>query len=266
MRAAEDIDDYRAGLVGAYLEVPHAVVFCARPSLWGFAIWGRPSTADIARIPPLINEELNPSVERHASLVDLRYLEDADPNSFMPLIRYLQENAEAIGTCHTRVGVVRPRGFLGMIVAGFHDVVGAKYPVSVFESFAEAMDWVDGADVAEELDAAISGARRRSASVLKLRRWLDDNISGASLERAARAIARAPRSLQRDLKEMRSSFQRELEAARVRRAKHLLVRTEASLTEIAYDVGCASPQHFSVLFRRLSGIPPSMWRERHRPR
>jgi hypothetical protein len=29
---------------------------------------------------------------------------------------------------------------------------------------------------------------------------------------------------------------------------------------------CASPQHFSVLFRRRIGVPPSAWRALHRAR
>jgi len=260
VRAAEDIEDYRASRVGAYLEVPLGMVFCARESLWGFALWGRPGVDDVRRIPLLIDDELGPGVAPHASLCDLRYLEEADAGSFSPLIKYLTSNAEAIGSRLTRVAVVRPGGVLGMIVAGFHDVIGSRYPVQVFEDFQAAAAWVDGAEIADELDAAIGEASQRFAALVRLRRWLDDNIACASLDRAARAIARAPRSLQRDLESARSSFRRELEAARVRRAKRLLAGTDDSLTRIAYEIGCASPQHFSALFRRLSGVSPSAWR------
>jgi AraC-like DNA-binding protein len=77
-------------------------------------------------------------------------------------------------------------------------------------------------------------------------------------------MSRAPRSLQRDLVAARTSFQRELDGARVRIAKRLLADSESPLTEIAYDVGCASPQHFSTLFRRVTGVAPSTWRARSR--
>jgi hypothetical protein len=62
----------------------------------------------------------------------------------------------------------------------------------------------------------------------------------------------------------RTTFQRELDAARVRVAMRILVERDAPLTEIAYDVGCASPQHFSTLFRRVIGTSPSAWRGRQR--
>jgi AraC-like DNA-binding protein len=262
VRAANDIADYCTDIVGSYLQVPNGLVFCATPEVWGWALWGRPSTADVARIPPLINLELGPSVPPHASIVDLRHLEAASPSSFMGLARYLQENASAIGERLSRVALVRPDGFLGMIVAGFHDVIGGRYPVRVFEDLPAAAAWVEGGHLVGELDAVIAGARQSSAAMASLRAWLDGNITGATLERAARAIARAPRSLQRDLRAVNSSFQAELEEARVRRAKLLMARTEKSLTEIAYDIGCASPQHFSVLFRRRIGVTPSSWRAR----
>ncbi|MBZ0237586.1 MAG: helix-turn-helix domain-containing protein, partial [Deltaproteobacteria bacterium] len=66
--------------------------------------------------------------------------------------------------------------------------------------------------------------------------------------------------LQRHLRAAGTAFQRELDAARVRVAQRLLETSRASLTEIALDVGCASPQHFSALFRRVAGQPPSAWR------
>jgi AraC-like DNA-binding protein len=266
VRAATDIHDYTGDIVGSYLQIPNGLVFCAAAQLWGWALWGRPSPADVARIPPLIALELGPTVAPHASIVDLRHLEAADPSAFVSLARFLRENAAAIGDRLSRVALVRPGGYLGMIVAGFHEVVGSRYPVRVFDELAAAADWVDAGPQAGDLEAAIASARQSSAALGRLRAWLDDNTVGATLERAARAIGRAPRSLQRDLRAVDGSFQRELEEARIRRAKRLMARTQKSLTEIAYDVGCASPQHFSVLFRRHIGVPPSAWRAQHRPR
>jgi AraC-like DNA-binding protein len=267
VRASTDIEDYCADTVGACLQIPNGLVFCASPVLWGWALWGRPSRADVARIPQLLELELGPEVARHASIVDLRYLEDANPSAFVVLARFLQENAAAIGDRLTQVALVRPGGYLGMIVAGFHDVVGAPYPLRVFECVHAAAAWVEACPVAAgDIDAAVQAGRLASAALVKLRAWLDDNITDATLDSAARALARAPRSLQRDLRAVQSSFQRELEEARIRCAKRLLARTQKSLTEIAYDVGCASPQHFSVLFRRRIGLPPSAWRALHRAR
>jgi len=108
-----------------------------------------------------------------------------------------------------------------------------------------------------------AGARNGS-SLVRLRGWLDGHVTDATLASAARAVARSRRSLQRDLHLAGTTFRAELLDARVRQAKRLLLHTETSLTEIAHDVGCASLQHFSIMFRTHTGEPPSQWRAHQR--
>jgi AraC-like DNA-binding protein len=266
VRAAADADDYRSDPVGAYLAVRRGLVFCARRTLWGFALWGRPTSADIARIVPLLALELGPDAAPHASLVDVRRLEAADPRAFILLTQYLRANWAAFRTQVTRLALVRPPGLLGATVAGFYQVEGAPYPVRVFGELAAAASWLRAPELARVLEAAAAGASALPPILLEVRRWLDAHLADASLARAARAASRAPRSLQRDLEAAGTTFQGELDAARVQLAKRLLADSESPLTEIAYDVGCASPQHFSTLFRRVTGETPSTWRTRQKRR
>ncbi len=264
MRAAADADDYRDDPVGAYLAQPRALVFCARRTLWGFALWGRPTEADLKRIVPLLALELQTAP--HASLVDVRRIDAGDPRAFAVLTRYLRSNFGAFRTQVTRLALVRPPGLLGATVAGFYQVEGAPYPVRVFDDLPAASAWLRAHDLAAEIDAAITEASALSPILMQLRRWLDAHLEDATLGRAARAVSRAPRSLQRDLTDARTTFHRELDAARIRLAKRLLADSDSAVTEIAYDVGCASPQHFSTLFRRVTGKTPSAWRTRHATR
>jgi AraC-like DNA-binding protein len=241
--------------------MPRALVFCARPALWGFALWGTPTEADLKRIVPLLELELR--APPHASLVDVRRLEAADPRAFAVLTRYLRGNFDAFRSRVTRLALVRPPGVLGATVAGFYQVAGAPYPVRVFDDLPAATAWLRARELAGVLDAALVEASAMSPVLMQLRRWLDAHLEDASLSRAARAVSRAPRSLQRDLGAAHSSFQEELDGARIRLAKRLLIESDSSLTEIAYDVGCASPQHFSTLFRKVVGKTPSAWRARY---
>jgi AraC-like DNA-binding protein len=125
-----------------------------------------------------------------------------------------------------------------------------------------AAAWLGARRVARALDAAVAAASGLPPCVLELARWLERHPADASLARAAWAMARAPRSLQRDLRAAGTTFAREVARARVRLAQRLLAGGDASLTEIAYEIGCASPQHFSTLFRRVVGVSPSRWRRR----
>jgi AraC-like DNA-binding protein len=260
VRGARDAEDYAADPAGAYLALPRALVFCARPTLWGFAMWGRPGEPDVRRLVPMLELELAPDVGPHASLVDMRRLEAGDPRGFALLARYLRGNFLAFKTRVTRLALVRPAGVLGATVAGFFEVAGAPYPVRVFDSLPAAAAWLRAGEVARVLDDVLAAASDTAPVLLDLRGWLDTHLETATLSRAARAVSRAPRSLQRDLLASRTCFQRELDAARVRLARRLLSDSDAPLTEIAYDVGCASPQHFSKLFRRVMGKSPSKWR------
>lgn len=50
--------------------------------------------------------------------------------------------------------------------------------------------------------------------------------------------------------------------ARVRRAKAMMARRDASLSEVSGALGFSDQAHFTRVFRRLAGCTPSNWRER----
>lgn len=49
---------------------------------------------------------------------------------------------------------------------------------------------------------------------------------------------------------------------RMEQAKYLLTHTENSLKEISYRLGYCNPYYFSAEFRRLAGVPPSVFRKK----
>ena len=98
--------------------------------------------------------------------------------------------------------------------------------------------------------------------ISQLRGVLAANLRGATLDGCARAMHLSGRTLQRRLRSEATSFQNELCKARVRAGKHQIRAGRGKLTHIALEVGCASLQHFSLLFRTHTGMPPSAWRAR----
>ncbi len=46
----------------------------------------------------------------------------------------------------------------------------------------------------------------------------------------------------------------------VRAAQRWLAETDAPVSRVAYEVGCASPQRLSVIFKRETGVTPTAWR------
>jgi AraC-like DNA-binding protein len=262
VRLAADVDDYRAELVGSYLVGKHSLVFCARSDLWGFALWGRPTADDVRWLIPLLAIELGPPAEPHGSLVDARHLEDGPPAAFGLLAKYVADHFAALQRQVRRLAIVRPAGVAGAVVAGFFAVQDPPYPVEVFADIDKATAWLGaGTTLPAELDDAIAAATGVTPLIGQLRAWIEARLADdAALQDAARSLSLSPRSLQRKLADAGTTFQGELDAARIRVAQRLLLAGDISLTEVAYDVGCASPQHFSALFRRVVGEPPSTWR------
>jgi len=259
------LDRYRLAPLGCCVALRRTMAFCAEPTLWGFSAWSAPSCEDIEQLVSLVALDLGPDVAPHATLVDMRGLEAGDLSAFAPLIRHAGSHHEIAAVKVTRMAVIRPPGLLGMTVAGFFQVVPVPYPVQVFADFFEAADWASARpQLRAALDSLLRDMREAAPSLAQLRVWLDSHLLDATLTRAARVLARSRRSLQRDLQLAGSSFRAELLEARARRAKTLLLDTGASLTEIAHDVGCASLQHFSIMFRTHTGETPSRWRDDQR--
>jgi AraC family transcriptional regulator len=50
---------------------------------------------------------------------------------------------------------------------------------------------------------------------------------------------------------------------RIERAQELMLSTDTSLSQIAFDCGFSDQPHFSRLFRRLAGDTPRAWRRAH---
>jgi AraC-like DNA-binding protein len=53
--------------------------------------------------------------------------------------------------------------------------------------------------------------------------------------------------------------------AQVEKAKHLLILTDLSITDVCMAVGFSSLGSFSALFSRRAGVSPSEFQRRHRP-
>ncbi|MFL5347867.1 MAG: helix-turn-helix transcriptional regulator [Hyalangium sp.] len=205
----------------------------------------------------------------HRSLVDLRRLESPDPSAFGLFVNYMRQREEDFAQSVQRQALVRPEGIIGAVVGGFYSLLSPRYPSKVFTESSEAMMWLGvhegrAAALQAELNQLVMEATGQSPLLLQLHRVLRTRLLEASLAETAREMGMSERTLQRRLKEAGTSFQSELNAVQVRTAQQLLLETDMKLTAVAVEVGCASLQHFSSLFRKLVGESPSTWRDLQR--
>jgi AraC-like DNA-binding protein len=265
------LEEFARAPVGSYVAGETYAHFCAAPTLWGVILWGRPEERHALELGRSLVLELAPPAEPHASIIDASRLAGGDPAAFRSAERYLSRYGELLKSWVTRVALVRPRGLGGAIVAGAYEVLPRPYPVSVFGDVESAFAWLadgktrgwpkDGVAALAELHAQASGTPQ---VVGTLRALLDAHLIGLGVAEAASRLGMSERSLQRKLADADTTFQDELADARVRAAKRMLLDGDAPLTSIAFDVGCASLQHFSALFRKRTRLSPSAFRKRHR--
>lgn len=100
-----------------------------------------------------------------------------------------------------------------------------------------------------------------------VRRAIQDRLTGQrpSIDVISQTLHMSPRTLQRRLQESGSSFQRVLDEARHLMARYYLSNSVLELNEAAFLLGFEDPNSFGRAFRNWEGMPPSDWRENHRP-
>ena len=94
----------------------------------------------------------------------------------------------------------------------------------------------------------------------RLERYVTEHLNKPKIKEACNALALSRRTLKRRLHEVGTSFQKVVIATRITIAQKLLRETDASITQIATDVGFATLQAFSSAFRRETGVSPSGFR------
>jgi AraC-like DNA-binding protein len=260
------LDEFRARPEGGYVAGPGWLYFGIDGSVFGYALWGTPSPRDLQGLVQVLELELDREPP-HAAIVDVSSVDALGQEGFEVLAGYVMRHGARLAQIVTQTAMVRSTGLNGAIASGFFDIVGSPFPVSFWHDRGAAFAQVGYSrpeEAAESLRLAIVSASGVSEPLRELRRYLEENLATCALEPAARRMGITARTLQRRLGEHGTTFVEEAQEARVRVAERLLIETDAPVTQIAIDVGCASSQHFSDLYRRRRGEPPSAFRARKR--
>lgn len=194
------------------------------------------------------------------TLIDVNHLVSSDRDAFTTLRDLLEPRRDERARVVRRQAIVAGGDYGGVFLRGYLAMFPPPYELREFTLRDAALAWLGHAcctDEIGELDMA------RNDLLLRLRTWLDTaELDHVTTELAARALAITERTLQRRLAQADSSFGAELARAQVARAKRLMLETDRKLSDIALEVGCATPSAFSGLFRRLTGETASEWRRR----
>lgn len=222
-------------------------------------LFGRPTGDAATELVALLDAE--PFDAPRLSLFDATAVGAIEPEAFEVITAYQNRRRDDLARVVARQAIVTPRGLPGAIVSGYHAVFAFSYPVELFADRAAALAYLGREDAGPAIDQLAAAAA--TPVVQRVRDLLAGGLA-IGLAEAARRLGVSDRSLQRHLQAANTSFLDELQAARIARAKRLLLETDHKLTAIALDIGMASVQSFSTLFRRVTGETPSGFRARAR--
>ena len=168
-----------------------------------------------------------------------------------------------------RVGLARRRAHQPMLRKHFGCDVRFDAPLDRMVFDAKALDEpfvTHNAELLEVivpgLEAALNeGASRRSLAD-DVRTALSQRISGErpAVEKIATALGMSPRTLQRRLEQIGTSYQELLDDVRRRSARRLLANTDLDSGEVAFLLGFEELNSFTRAFRAWEGTTPTQWR------
>lgn len=261
LEPAQSLARFMDSPVGRFWPGDSFFYWCASPTLYGFSLWGRPGAEDLERLCAALVVELSPRAQPHCSLVDASLVEEVDPGAFEVLQRYVKRHRAALSKRVTKLALVRPSGLVGAVVAGFYAVLDSPYPTKDFEQLEPALAWLgaDGAQTILERRAELSGV---SPLLAQLRSVLAAMGPRAEVADVAKHLSLSSRTLQRRLGALKTSFQKELLAHRLRAAQVALRDGDQPITTISLEAGFSTPQHFSAAFRKVTGLTPTQFRAR----
>jgi len=119
----------------------------------------------------------------------------------------------------------------------------------------------------EQLDKQAEAARASESFSLKARRYIEHQAQQGrfiSRDDLAEHMAVSVRTLNRKLKDDGLSFQPLLDQARFAIARRLLIDSDKTTKQIAYEVGIQNPAVFCRAFKKWSGKTPGDFRDRFR--
>jgi len=230
----------------------------------GISFWGTIDVASVIELAPLLNLAALPNKSPRPLYVDVRLVDGFAADVFALRSDLLSAKRESLKMV-TRGAIVYATGIVGAIALGLRDIAPPPFPEEFFTDPVAAMRSLGctrGETLVDELDEIRRGASAVIPILDELRAMIDVKRR-LTLPEAARSLGHSPRSLQRKLAQAGTSFQEELSLGTVKLAQRMLLAPGANVTEVSLEVGCASSQHLSRLFRKVVGETPTGWRDRH---
>lgn len=262
MKLSADLPSFLHGTGDRYHRAKTYVAWRCEPDLVGVADWGQYDKTSFAERALVIDHFVLNARAPQRLLVDSQYCTDAGPHVFASAADFWLSRRIRHATSVSRLAVVIPHGFVGVVITGMSTLLDLGCPLRLFQELAPALTWlgvVEPSVFAKQLPE-VHPPVSHAALLCTLHELLVVRDFTISVAHAARQLGMSERTLQRRLSEADTTFQAELLRAKLTKAKALMLANTHSMTAIALELGFASLQHFSARFAAVNGESPSSWR------
>ena len=267
LRLASDIADFMQRPVGAGVLVETNFVWCASPTLGGSTGWGSPTGEQAKRVMGVVAAIFHPTSGPQLDIVlDGSRLEHVHPGMVMAIFEWTRDHLGELKQRIRRQVGVSPPTLGGLLLAGMLPMLGDSYRFQIVGTPREAYRSLLGDD-GDALHGEIAGYVERFSGtpiiVGELRNLLRAHKGGLGVDEAARLLARARRSLQRELEAAATSFRDEQARARLEAVAELLTSSDDKIAAVAERIGL-SVNGLNRLIRERIGTTLEGWRRRLR--
>jgi AraC-like DNA-binding protein len=251
-----------------YATDDNVMTWCTRPDLCGLALWGHLGFSEMHLLERTFESGARNGIATPCDFVlDARRLRGLDSDLYEGLAHAARCGLPAIRRRVRRQALLRPAGLLGGVVSGFYVALGSELEWRVFTDLAPALAWFEESQpvaLAAGLDRLVEEAVSRTRLIVRVREALAAGHGRAVLADVSRSLGVSPRSLQRALRELGTSFRDEVYRARIATSKKLLLETDHKIATIGHRLGFSNESNFITFFGRITGESPAAWRRRHR--
>lgn len=250
---AESLDAYCRAPVGRWFQRGAVLLFSPRAGLGSISVVRSLDEKDHELIEELVSR---PELWLPEVILDASALTTLDDLLTARLVAMLGRRP-AGAPMPKRVAIVVSQSPAGAVVVGIPRLLGLRGEWRALGDLGSAMAWM-GVD-AELVEPLLARARDTEPLLTDLAHHLI-GAKRYSLAGAARSLGMSPRSLQRALAALGTSFARESRRHAVARAMSAMRAAERPIAAIAREAGYASLASFTAMFTREVGTTPSRWR------
>lgn len=258
MKEDVSLASYLAFPVGKYFVGP-CYMHLTEVDVCATFVWGTPEVSEVPEFNRVVSVDASDSVLPHVTFADFSKVSVLSPPVLVAGASYLRQ-VQGRRKILKRA-MLFGDGYAGTVAAGIFPTVSNAIPYQGFSDPLAAADWLQ---IERCRIASWIALRNECMQRAEMTRVVREAFFAKGLRTSASEVAKwcgvSKRTMQRKLHGASTSFQVEWDRYRIEVAREQLAHGSSKIVSVATDLGFATPNHFSVWFKKQLGLSPAKYR------